>query len=470
VGIFLRAIFNIEKMKALIIFLMLFGVTAPALLAQEEGLPLQIVDANEDDLGNVTDEFQENFFEALKQKAIENYERAITALKQCEKLQPENPVVHFEMGKNYKLLEDYDKAISSLQKANRLKPEQEWILAELMESFYENEDYDNAIIIAKNLVPINVKYYDNLADLYFKTNRYEELITLLDRLDAELGIADYRLRLRQQVYALTNNTSAQIEVIQEAIKSNPEKESNYLNLIFVYSEEGMEKEAFLAAENMLEKFPNSRVVHLALYKFYLEAGQPEKAMESMKLVLRAEEIDAESKFRVLNDFLLFAGPNPEYEEELKEVIDIFSEAENSPQVYQKLGEYFLIKNQKDQALEYFEQGLEKDLDNYELLRNTLLLHLDLGNYEAAAGLSEKGMEIFPAQPVLFLIQGVALNEMQEYRKAEEILTFGLDYVIENEPMEADFYEQLSNSYSGMGDAEKASDFRSRAKDLKNKLN
>ncbi|MCM4159175.1 hypothetical protein FHG64_09295 [Antarcticibacterium flavum] len=457
-------------MKALVIFLMLFGFTAPVLLAQEDGLPLRITVANEDDLGNVTDEFQENFFEALKQKAIENYERALASLEKCEKLQPNNPVVHFEKGKNYKFLEDYDLAISSLQKANRLKPDQEWVLAELMDAFYRNEDYENAIIIAKNLVPINTRYYDNLADLYMKSSQYEELLKLLDRLDAELGIADYRLGLRQQVYAITNNTPARIQVLLEAIETNPEKEANYLNLIFVYSEEGMEQEAFGAAQDMLEKFPNSKVVHLALYKFYLEKGEPGKAMESMKIVLKAEEIDAESKFRVLNDFLLFAAPNPEYEEEIKEVINIFSEAENSPQVYQKLGEYFLIKNQKEQALSYFELGIEKDLDNFELLRNTLLLQLDMGRYNDAESLSEKALEIFPAQPVLFLIQGVALIELEEYRKAEEILTFGLDYVIENEAMEADFYEQLSKAYTGLGDAAKAADFGDRAKELKNKIN
>ncbi len=457
-------------MKALVIFLMLFGFTAPVSLAQEDGLPLRIIDANEDDLGDVTDEFQENFFEALKQKAIENYEKAITSLEKCEKLQPNNAVVHFELGKNYKFLEDYDRAISSLQKANKLKPDQEWILAELMDAFYRNEEYENAIIIAKNLVPINNRYYDNLADLYLKSARYDELIKLLDRLDAELGTAEYRLGLRQQVYALTNNTPARIKVLQEAIEANPEKEANYLNLIFVYSEEGMEQEAFRAAQDMLDKFPNSKVVHLALYKFYLEKGEPGKAMESMKAVLRAEEIDPESKFRVLNDFLLFAAPNPEYEEEIKEVIEIFSEAENSPQVYQKLGEYFLIKNQKEQALNYFELGIEKDLDNFELLRNTLLLQLDMGKFNDAAGLSEKAMEIFPAQPVLFLIQGAALIELEEYRKAEEILTFGLDYVIENEMMVADFYEQLSKAHNGMGDAQKAADFGSRAKEIKNKIN
>ena len=76
--------------------------------SQEVELPVQ--DVNVDDLGAVTDEFQEYFFEALKQKAIENYELAITALKKAEQLQPNNAVVFFELGKNYKFLENYGQA------------------------------------------------------------------------------------------------------------------------------------------------------------------------------------------------------------------------------------------------------------------------------------------------------------------------------------------------------------------------
>ncbi|UJH90240.1 hypothetical protein LZ575_15330 [Antarcticibacterium sp. 1MA-6-2] len=459
------------KMKALIFSscLAVAFTTSTGMLAQENGLPIQVVQGNEDDLGNVTDEFQENFFEALKQKAIENYEKAIVALQKCEKLQPENPVVPFEMGKNYKLLENYEAAISSLQKANRLKPNQQWVLAELMESFYENKDYEEAIIIAKNLVPIDAGYYNNLADLYFKTQKFDELLQLLDRLDAELGVDEFRLGLRQQIFAITNNTPARIDVVKQAIKANPEDQANYLNLIYIYSEEGMEAEAFSAAEDMKIKFPNSRIVHLALYKFYLNDNKPEKALESMKIILAAEEIDAESKFKVLNDFLLFAAPRPEYQDDLNEVIALFSTSENSPQIYQKLGEYFLIKNEKEQALSYFEQGLTKDLDNFELIRNTLLLQLDLGRFQEASVLSEKALEIFPAQPVLYLVRGAALNQQQEFKEAEEALTFGLDYVIDNENMEVDFFEQLSITYLGLGNEKKSSEFLQRAKEKNNKL-
>lgn len=457
------------KMKPLLFYAICAAtLAAPAGNAQENAVPgLEVV---QDDLGNVTDEFQENFFEALKQKAIENYERAITALQKCEKIQPENPVVHFELGKNYKLLGNYEAAISSLQKANRLKPNQEWVLVELMDAFYAHQDFAPAIIIAKNLVPLNAKYYNNLADLYFKSRQYDQLLSLLDRLDRELGVDDFRLGLRQQIYAITNNAPAQIQVIKDAIKANPENEDNYLNLIFVYSEEGMEQESFTAAKNMLEKFPNSRVVHLALYKFYLNEKSVEKAVESMKMVIAAEEIDAASKFKVLNDFLQFAALEPQYQEELKEVIALFSESENNPQVYQKLGEYFLVKNQKEQALSYFEMGIKSNLDNFELLRNTLLLQLGLRKFEAAYALSEEALEIFPAQPVFYLIRGATLNERREHKSAIEILTFGLDYVIEDETMEADFYEQLSLAYSALGNTKEATDAQNRAQELKNKIN
>jgi hypothetical protein len=57
-----------------------------------------------DDLGDVSDAFQENFFEALKQKAIENYELALDALKRAEKAAKKEThkeaVVYFLIGKN----------------------------------------------------------------------------------------------------------------------------------------------------------------------------------------------------------------------------------------------------------------------------------------------------------------------------------------------------------------------------------
>ena len=257
------------KRIEILFFACLTGLVSAEVVAQDPVILMQEV--NQDDLGNVTDEFQENFFEALKQKGIENYEKAVQALLKCEKIEPQNAVVHFELGKNYKLLKNYDQAVQSLQTSNQLKPNQEWVLVELMEVYQLNKDFDSAILIAKNLIRLNSKYHNDLAELYLLSQKYDELLALLDQLDAQLGMNEFRLGLRQQIYSLTNNTPAQIQVLREAIKANPANETNYLNLVFVYSAEGMEKEAFEAAREMQKAFPSSTVVHLALYKFYLES-------------------------------------------------------------------------------------------------------------------------------------------------------------------------------------------------------
>lgn len=454
------------RKKAYIFLIGILGVFSPSAVTAQE-IPLIIQEVNQDSLGNVTDEFQEHFFEALKQKGIENYEKAITSLKKCEGIQPDNPVVHFELGKNYRLLGDYDAAVNSFQKANRLQPNQEWYMVELMESYYAKRDFDQAIIVAKKLVPLDVKFNNNLADLYFRSQRYDDLLALLDKLDAAYGMNEFRLGLRQQIYAINNDTPAQIQVIKDAIAANPEDESNYLNLILVYSEAGMEEEAFNTAKEMKENFPASTVVHLALYKFYIDSKDISSAVNSMKTVLVAEEIDAVSKLKVLNDFLIFVNENPSYEEELMKVVNIFAKTEESPGVYQKLGEYYLLKERKEDALTFFEQGIEKDVDNFQLLRNTLLLQLDLGKFSKAAELSETALEIFPAQPVFYLTRGVALNKSGSYPEAIEILTFGLDFLLEDPQMMSDFFEQLIIAYKETGNAAKAEEFEEKLEKLKN---
>jgi len=78
-----------SKIKKQLIFL---GILIIPLLTYAQ------VDFNktpDDDLGNVEDKFQESFFEALKQKGIENYDKAIKALLKCTELKESEAVIYF---------------------------------------------------------------------------------------------------------------------------------------------------------------------------------------------------------------------------------------------------------------------------------------------------------------------------------------------------------------------------------------
>ena len=424
--------------------------------AQEKEVVLE--DVNQDDLGNVTDEFQEQFFEALKQKGIENYEKAILALEECQRLEPNNPVVYFEMARNYNELENYDRAIANLEKAHQLAPKREDILDQLYKTYTRAKQYDNAIETLLKLLSFDEDYKEKLANIYLLNRQFDEALQTIDELDEQEGPSTYRNKLRRQIYARTGDTAAQIENLEQGIANNPENEKNYLNLIYIYSDMGDDEQAYNTALQLLEANPGSTLVHLALYKFHLEREEPEQAVNSMKIVFESEEIDAESKFKVLNDFLIFVDNNPEYEEDLMQVSKMLSERENAPKLYSQLGQYYMKRGELEDALSFFKAGLAENTEDFQLVKNTIFLELELEKYKEARDLSKEMLEVFPAQPVLFLLQGIALNQLEEYREAIEILTFGLDYLIDNPRMEIDFYTQLKMAYKELGEEEKSAEF------------
>ncbi|MDX1720278.1 MAG: hypothetical protein R3353_08960, partial [Salegentibacter mishustinae] len=374
--------------------------------AQEKEVVLE--DVNQDDLGNVTDEFQEQFFEALKQKGIENYEKAILALEECQRLEPNNPVVYFEMARNYNELENYDRAIANLEKAHQLAPKREDVLDQLYKTYTRAKQYDNAIETLLKLLSFDEDYKEKLANIYLLNRQFDEALQTIDELDEQEGPSTYRNKLRRQIYARTGDTAAQIENLEQGIANNPENEQNYLNLIYIYSDMGDDEQAYNTALQLLEANPGSTLVHLALYKFHLEREEPEEAVNSMKIVFESEEIDAESKFKVLNDFLIFVDNNPEYEEDLMQVSKMLSERENAPKLYSQLGQYYMKRGELEDALSFFKAGLAENTEDFQLVKNTIFLQLELEKYKEARDLSKEMLEVFPAQPVLFLLQGIAL--------------------------------------------------------------
>jgi len=419
-----------------------------------------------DDLGNVTDDFQQHFFEALKQKAIENYDRAIAALEKAALEKPEEAAVDYELGKNYILLEKYDAAEVHFKNALKKAGKKTEILAGLYDVYYHQQDYTAAIEIVLQLIPHDSDYKEDLANLYVRTENYTEALKLLDELDNTFGSNDYRNQLRQMIYVESDDSGAQIEDLKTRINRSPKVEQNYLNLIYLYSQENQKDKAFETAEQLLKNIPQSELAHLALYKFYLESNRHDKALESMKVVLKATQIEEEHKFKVLNDFLLFVNTHPEFDSELEAMVELFAKEENNPKIFQQLANYYLEKELSAEALRYFKMALEQDPTNFQLLKNTILLQIETGAYESARQLSEKSLELFPTQPLLYLTLGVANNHLENHKNAIDALEMGIDFVIDDPAMTYDFYQQLGQAHNALGNTEKAINFTNKANALK----
>lgn len=418
----------------------------------------------DDDLGNVDDEFQELFYEALKQKGVENYDRSVEALLKCIEIDNSVPVLYFELGKNYNKLKNFGEAEDALKKAIKLQPDNEWFLDELYGFYAAQNDYDKAIKAVKQLVKYHPDYKEDLASLYVRTKKYNDALKILDELDAEFGISVARDILRNQVYKATGRKKDQIKNLETRVENNPDKESNYLALIFRYSENNEKEKAFETAKELLEINPNSQIVHLALYKFYLDDNDTEKAIESMKIVLKSSQIKPDAKLKVLSDFVNFVRENPKYEADLVEITALVGNSSNGKTLVE-LAEYYLKNNDKAKALKYYKEALALQSDNFQILRNVLLLYIDTNQFDLAAKKSDNALEKYPSQPIFYLINGVALNALNQPKKAVEILESGIDYIIEDTKMEADFYNQLSKAYTLLNNTTKAKTFSDKAKQL-----
>ena len=447
-----------------LILLFFFGILLfpKQLIAQE-------IEGPTDDLGDVSDAFQESFFEALKQKGIENYELALEVLAKAEKAAKEDPeakaVVYFEMAKNQSKLKRYEEAEANFNKVLQARGDQLDVLEALYDLYYQQKNYEAAIPLVIKLIEIDSDYKEDLANLYSRTKQFDKSLKVLDELDELWGESDYRDALRARIYRQTRNTSGQIEELEDKIDANPKKEKDYLNLIYLYSEEGNNQKAFETAMQLLKNNPKSELVHLALYKFYLTDGKIDEALGSMKTVFASQEIDRTAKYKVLGDFIQFVNENPNYEKELTSIVNLFAK-KNNGQVFEKLGDYYLSKGQKEEALVLYEKGIALDDDNYSLLKNTLLLQIDFKKYEAASILSKAALEIFPAQALIYLLNGVANNGLQQADLAIETLEMGIDYLLDDKKMEHDFYEQLAIAYTIKGETQKANLFAKKALDLK----
>ncbi len=423
-------------------------------------------DENVDDLGNVSDEFQEAFFEALKQKGIENYDRAITALDECIAINDSYPILYFEKGKNYQALKNNEQAETNFLKALELKPNQEPVLDLLYEVYYENQDFEKGEATLKQLIPFDSQYKEDLARLYSATREYDKALVLLDELDAEKGKDRFRDNLRERIYKLSGKKDLRKEALNQELEVNAKNEEDYLKLIYLYSEQGNTQKAYETALKLQKVNPDSDAVQLALYKIDLSKGNTANAIEAMSKVLKSKKISAKAKHRVLNDFLLFVNENPTYAPQLEEAIATFDSEVADSKIYENLGAYYSKKGAQEKALPYLIKALNTNSDDLALIQQVLEAELAQSKFADAAQRAKTALDLYPSQPTLYYSYGKALIGLGKLEEAVEQLETGVDYIIEDTSLEANFYEQLGDVYSKLGNSKNARRYSEQARKLR----
>jgi len=299
------------KIKYLIslLFLGLLLAFCPT-FAQE----IETEDSAEVFLEEYSDSFQETFFEALKQKGIENYDKAINLLLECKKIDPSKKVVDFELAKVYQETKMYAAALESAIHAVNANPENYWYVSVFVDVLQLNR---STIDTVKDQIPNdNLAFKENLATVYYQTGNYNAARTILktikksvftDTLNAKLkDLKQQEENTETLTYSTTTGTKENEDSTTiEGYKNNIENSISTKNYVLLdsVSHEALEnfpaqpyfyyarglalnkKNKFREAvsileaslDYMLDDIPLANKIYKELYEAYTGLNNPEKA-------------------------------------------------------------------------------------------------------------------------------------------------------------------------------------------------
>ena len=446
--------------KTVSFFLFLVLLCNPAsLLAQTEP----------EEIKPETDKFQDYFYESLKQKGIENYDKAITALEECSKMKPNNATVYSELGKNYLALKNYERAFNSFEKASQIDPKNKWFWLGMYEVNYQNKNYNQAIITINKLIEFDETYKEDLVSLYMNTQQFDKALVLINEMNDKVGKSERRELYKTQILSQGKYQNAEIDNLIEQINKFPKVESNYIALIKLYSENNEAQKAVEITKKLETKIPGSEWAQVGLFKYYLDNNEGEKAINSMNVVLASVTIDSKIKHRVLNEFLIFVNKNPQYVPDLEKAMGYFDK-DPDVNVAKEIGKYYHNKKQWNKAISYYELAL-KNNSGEDIETNIILLqsYVETKQFELVAKKASALVETFPTQPQFYYFSGLANNQLNQFKNAITLLEMGLDYVVNDVLLEVNFNIQMGEAYNGLGDFKKKEVFFSKANQLlKNK--
>ncbi|MAU71080.1 MAG: hypothetical protein CML04_03205 [Pseudozobellia sp.] len=258
---------------------MAIGLLMSPLYAQEPEEEFNEQKSAELFLENYSDEFQENFFEALKQKGIENYDKAINLLLKCKNIDPGKLVVDHELAKVYLKEKEYPLAEDYAFEALQNEPDNLWYADTFVEALRkQGKEFDNA----KNQLPNHQKLNENLALAYFKKRDYETALSILKNADK----SDFAAALAVKINDSLEKRKDEITSTSFSVSSENNAEVNTFNQYKVQIDNFLRTDNFIMLEKIsseaLESFPSQPLLYYAQGRALNKKGKHREAIELLE--------------------------------------------------------------------------------------------------------------------------------------------------------------------------------------------
>lgn len=400
-----------------------------------------------------TEEFRYHLHEASRMKMAGRMMEAIMHLTSAIELNPHSAAAHYELAGLYMHMRDFKKAVSLAQKATKLNPAEEWyriLLAELYKASGQYNDAVKTLESLKKISPANADYYFQCAELYQHMKKYDAAIKEYNTIESIFGFSEIISLSREELWLLKGDEDNATNEIQKMVTAFP-AEPRYLGMLAeTYMNRQKYNEAWKYYNKMLEVDSSNGLLHLSLSEYYRLTNDYDKSFSEMKKAFASQDVSIDTKVRMLVAMITYINASSELKEQIYTLIQILLENHpDEPQSHAFYADFLINEREYEQARNELRIVLQSEKKQYMIWEQLLILNSQLNDYVSLLEESEKALEYFPNQPVVYYFKGLALYSLKRDSDAVPVLTQGADMVINNDPLRLQFYNVLAESCNRM---------------------
>ena len=397
-------------------------------------------------------DYKISFLNALKEKSIGNTDAAIMGFSTCVKIDGQNPSAMYELALIYYNLNKYTDALFFIKGAYQLDNQNVWYKKLLAKLYSINNQYYRAIPLYKSLInenPYSEENYFDLSNVYLLDGQLKKAIEVYDLKENYFGHEPQLTQQKYKIYLELRDRKGAKKELEKWIK-NDINNIEPLNLLAeLYLLEGDHDQVIKTLEKALMLSPNSGKTNLTLFSLYFNKGLIKQSINALKKSFESRDLGIESKIRVLIKYFI-PNPDPLLYDELKNYLFILKKSHPSdPRPLNLLGQYFQQEENLEEAKYYFNKSSKIDQSQFSVWQQLIIISFDLKEYNYVISLSDTISELFPSQPIPYLLKGMSFIQADQSQKAIEPLETGKMMVIENKQLKAQFYTSLGDAYNSI---------------------
>lgn len=392
------------------------------------------------------------FLEAMRLKEKKDYASAFGLLQHCLDIHPNAASALYEVSQYYMFLRQVPQGQEALEKAVANAPDNYWYSQGLASLYQQQNELDKAVTLLEQMVvrfPAKQDPLFNLLDLYGRQEKYDEVISTLNRLEKRMGKNEQLSMEKFRIYLQMKDDKKAFQEIESLVQEYPMDMRYQVILGDVYLQNGKKQEAYDVYQKVLAAEPDNPMAIFSMASYYKQTGQEELYQQQLDTLLLNKKVTPDTKVGVMRQMIV---ENEQADKDSTQIIALFDrimkQEQDDPQIPMLYAQYLLSKNMEAESVPVLEQVVDLDPTNKAARMMLVGAAVKKEDYKQIIKVCEPGIEATPDALEFYYYLAVAYNQAEKPDSAISICKRALEHTTADSKKEivSDFYSILGDMY------------------------